>query len=138
MKVFLDTNVLLDVLVRREPHCIAASEIWSRVEKGALDGHISAISFNNVYYVLRRIADRSPAAEGLRLLRDVFHVVSLDERIIHSAMDSEFADFEDAIQFFSAHRAGADFIITRNTRHFPAQPIAVVTPEEFLKTETAQ
>ncbi len=137
MKVFLDTNVLLDVLARREPHCIAASKIWSGVEQGALDGHISAISFNNVHYVLRRVESRQAAYSAMRLLRDIFRVVSLDEKIINRATDSEFSDFEEALQFFSAHHAGADFIITRNVRHFPAEPIAVVTPEQFLKTEPA-
>lgn len=137
MKVFLDTNVLLDVLARREPHCVSASKIWSRVEQGTLDGHISAISFNNTHYVLRRVASRQAAHDAVKVLRDIFHVVSLDEQIIHRAIDSEFPDFEDAIQFFSAHHAEADFIITRNVRHFPAEPIAVVTPEQFLKTEPA-
>lgn len=137
MKVFLDTNVLLDVLARREPHCVSASKIWSRVEQGTLDGNISAISFNNVHYVMRRVENRHAAHDAMKLLRDIFHVVSLDEQIIHRAIDSEFSDFEDAIQFFSAHHAGADFIITRNVRHFPGEPIAVVTPEDFLKTEPA-
>ncbi len=137
MKVFLDTNVLLDVLGRREPHCVAASEVWSRVEHGTLDGYISAISFNNVHYVLRRVANRPTAHDGLKLLRDIFHVVALDEQIIQRAIDSEFSDFEDGIQFFSAHHAGADFILTRNARHFPNEPIPIVTPEEFLKMEPA-
>ena len=137
MRVFLDTNVLLDVLGRREPHCVAASEVWSRVERGALEGHISAMSFNNAYYVLRRIETRRAAREGLRLLRDIFHIVPLTEQILHRAIDSEFSDFEDAVQFFSAHHAGADFILTRNVRDFPAKPLVVVTPEEFLKTQPA-
>ena len=137
MKVFLDTNVLLDVLARREPHCVASSEIWSQVEQGALDGHISAISFNNVHYVLRRLANRQTAREGLKLMRDVFRVVPLTEQIVHRALDSDFADFEDAIQFFSAHHAGAHIIITRNVRHFDDQLIPPVTPEEFLKTQAS-
>ena len=134
MKAFLDTNVLLDVLARREPHCIAASQIWSCVERGTLDGYISAISFNNIHYVLRRAANRQTAHEALKLLRGSFRAVALDERIIQRAMDSEFPDFEDAIQFFSAHHVGAGFIVTRNVRHFPTGPLSVVTPEEFLKS----
>jgi predicted nucleic acid-binding protein len=137
MKVFLDTNVLLDVLARREPHCIAASEIWSRVERGTLGGYISAISFNNVHYVLRRAANRQASHGALKLLRGIFHVVALDEQIIQRAIDSEFSDFEDAIQFFSAHHVGAGSIVTRNVRHFPAEPLSVVTPEEFLKAVLA-
>jgi predicted nucleic acid-binding protein len=133
MKVFLDTNVLLDVLARRDPHCIAASAIWSRVERGTLDGYISAISFNNVHYVVRRAVTHQASHDALKLLRGIFHVVALDEQIIQRAIDSEFSDFEDAIQFFSAHHVGAVSIVTRNVRHFPAEPLPVATPEEFLK-----
>ena len=133
MKVFLDTNVLLDVLVRREPHSIAASRVWSRVEARALEGYISAVSFNNAHYVLRRASGRRAAQEALKLLRDVFALVPLDEQILHRAIDSDSSDFEDAIQFFSALRVGADYVLTRNIRHFPAEPVSVLTPDEFLR-----
>jgi predicted nucleic acid-binding protein len=133
MKVFLDTDVLLDVLTRREPHSIAASRIWSRVEARALEGYISAVSFNNAHYVIRRAAGRLAAQEALKLLREVFRLVPLDEQILHRAIDSDSADFEDAIQFFSALRAGVEFLLTRNVRHFPAEPISVLTPQEFLQ-----
>jgi predicted nucleic acid-binding protein len=133
MKLFLDTNVLLDVLVQRAPHSISASRIWSRVEARAVEGYISAVSFNNVHYVIRRAAGRPAAHEALKLLRDVFQLIPLDEEILHRAIDSDSADFEDAIQFFSALRARADCLLTRNVRHFPAEPVSVLTPEEFLK-----
>jgi predicted nucleic acid-binding protein len=133
MKLFLDTNVLLDVLARREPHSFAASRVWSRVEAQAMEGYISAVSFNNAHYVLRRASGPRPAHEALKLLRDVFTLVPLDEQILHRAIDSDFSDFEDAIQFFSALRAGADCLLTRNVRHFPAEPVSILTPDEFLK-----
>ena len=133
MKVFLDTDVLLDVLARREPHSIAASTVWSRVEARVLEGYISAVSFNNAHYVLRRASGRHAAQEALKLLRDVFTLVPFDEQILHRAIDSDSSDFEDAIQFFSALRVGADCLLTRNIRHFPAEPVSVLTPDEFLK-----
>jgi predicted nucleic acid-binding protein len=135
MKVFFDTNVLLDVLDKREPYNLAAFRIWARVETGKIDGFISAISFNNIYYLHRRTAGREDSISGLKLLRDVFHVVALDDQILARAIDSDLNDFEDAIQYFSAHHAGAKFILTRNSQHFPAAPISIMTPEEFLSTE---
>jgi predicted nucleic acid-binding protein len=137
MRIFLDTNVLLDALTKREPFCISALEIWSRVEKGEFSGYVSAASFNNIFYVSRKLSGRSAAAMGLKLLRDVFHIVPLDEQIIHSALDSDFTDFEDAIQFFSAHHVGAEVIVTRNARDFTDQAIPAVTPEEFLNSQSA-
>lgn len=133
MRVFLDTNVLLDVLTRREPHWVPASEVWTRVEAGEIDGHISAISFNNVHYVMRRASGKPAASTALKMLHSLFRVVPLDARIIRQAMDSDFADFEDAIQFLSAHQAKADILLTRDLRHFPASSMSIVTPEEFLK-----
>ncbi len=133
MKLFLDTDVLLDVLTERAPHSVPASRVWSRVEARRAEGHISAVSFNNAHYVIRRAAGRRAAHEALKLLRDVFRVVPLDEEILRRAMDSDSPDIEDAIQFFSALRARADCLLTRNVRHFPAEPLSVLTPEQFLK-----
>ena len=133
MKLFLDTDVLLDVLVQRAPHSIPASRIWSRVETRVVEGYISAVSFNNAHYVIRRAAGRQAAHEALKLLRDIFRLVPLDEEILQRAIDSDSSDFEDAIQFFSALRAQADCLLTRNVRHFPAEPLSVLTPEQFLK-----
>ncbi len=132
MNVFLDTNVLLDVLGRRAPHYKAASQVWSLVEAGKLGGYISAISFNNAHYVLRRAEGREAAQVALKVMRDLFRVVPLDEQVLHSAMDSDFSDFEDAIQFFSAVRSGADRIVTRNAQHFPREPIVPLSPRELL------
>lgn len=133
MRVFLDTNVLLDVLTRRKPHWEPASEVWARVEAGKIEGHISAISFNNVHCVIRRASGKAAANTALKVLHGLFHVVPLDERIIRQAIDADFADFEDAIQFFSAHHAKVDSLLTRDLRHFPTSSLSVVTPEEFLK-----
>ena len=136
MKVFLDTNVLLDVLGARKPHSERASLIWSGVERGAHEGYISAVSFNNVYYVMRRAAGRKVAYKAMTLLRDAFHIVPLDEQTIHRAIDADYPDFEDAIQFFSAVRAGADCIITRNVQDFPDETVPAITPKAFLANDS--
>ena len=137
MKVFLDTNILLDIFTVREPYYTAASRICNRVEIGVVDGYVSAISFNNSEYVVRRIAGAAAARESLKSMRDCFRVVPLDEQILNRAIDSDFTDFEDAIQYFSAQRAQADCLLTRNVRHFPVEPIAVQTPEQFLAVNPA-
>ena len=134
MKVFLDTNVLLDVLARREPFYAASAEIWSLAESGAVQGYISAISFNNIYYVIRKTAGKRNADKALRILRDIFVPVAPDTLILNQAIDSTMNDFEDAIQIHSAIRAGADCLITRNPGHFKAVEtnLAISTPDEFL------
>jgi len=132
MKVFVDTNVLLDVLAHREPFYSASARIWSLAERGEVGAYISAISFNNVYYIVRKAEDKATAERAMRLLRDVFDSVAPDGKVINQAIDSAFCDFEDAVQFHSAIRAKAQFLITRNPGDFPRSKLSVVTPEEFL------
>jgi predicted nucleic acid-binding protein len=130
--VFLDTNVLLDVLARREPFYAAAAEVWSLAERGEFDAFVSAISFNNVYYIVRKAEGAQKANQALRLLRDVFRVVAPDVQILNQAMDADMTDFEDAVQFHSALRAQATHLVTRNPDDFPKGSLCVLTPEEFL------
>lgn len=131
-RIFIDTNVLLDVLARREPHYAPAAEVWTLCEEGKLKGSISAISFNNIFYIVRKLSGKKAARQTMEILRDVFEPVALDAQIIHQSSDAGFGDFEDAIQFHSAVRAGADALITRNAGHFPKTKISIVSPKEFL------
>lgn len=132
MNIFIDTNILLDVLRAREPFLKNSLAIWALVEREKFEGYISAISFNNTYYVLRAAVGNAKAYEAMRILRDTFRVVALDERIMNKAIDADFKDFEDAIQFFSAIHANANYIVTRNVKDFSRNDIPVLTPEAFL------
>ena len=132
MRILVDTNVLLDVLGRREPFYAAAAEIWSLAERGEVRAVVSAISFNNVYYVVGRSEGRAKAAKAMRLIRDVFESVPPDGQIINQAIDAGMDDFEDAVQFHSAIRAKAVYLVTRNPDHFPKSELPILTPEEFL------
>ncbi len=132
MRVFVDTNILLDVLSRRRPFYDASAKIWSLAEAGGIQAFISAISFNNIYYIVRRLKNRKTAEKSLRILRDVFQSVAPDNQILNQAIDAEMDDFEDAVQFHSAVRAKASCLITRNPDHFPSSTLSVLAPEEFL------
>lgn len=132
MRLFVDTNVLLDVLARREPFYAAAAAIWSLAERGEAHAMVSAISFNNVYYIVRRAEGRAQAQKALRLIRDVFDSVPPDRQIINQAIDANMNDFEDAVQFHSAIRAKAACLVTRNPGDFPKSALPILTPEEFL------
>ena len=138
MIAFIDTNVLLDVFLRRSHQYEASVSIWDMAERGQISGLVSAISFNNIYYIVSRFSDKKHAGRAVKLLRGTFMPVSLDEQILNQAIDSKINDFEDAIQFFSAVHASADFIITRNVKDFPKSSIPVSTPEEFLAILSAQ
>lgn len=132
MKIFVDTNLLLDVLAKREPFYTAAARVWTLAETGACEALVSAISFNNVFYIVRKVRDTAAARRALVLLRDVFASVAPDQRILNQAIDSDIPDFEDAIQFYSALHARADYLLTRNIGDFPAGILPILTPAEFL------
>jgi predicted nucleic acid-binding protein len=136
--VFVDTNVLLDVLAKREPFHDEALEIWTLCEEGTLHGFISVISFKNIFYLVRKFKNATDAYGMLDTLRRVFTPVTLDAQIIHQSLGAGFTDFEDAIQFHSALRADAQCLITRNPNHFPKSGLIVLTPKEFLAARAAQ
>ncbi len=132
MRVFIDTNVLLDVFQERKPQYDASVSVWDMAERGQLSAFVSVISFNNIYYIISRFCDKKHASRAIKLLRGTFSPVPFDEQILNQSIDSKISDFEDAIQFFSAVHAEADFIITRNSKDFPKSNIPVLLPEEFL------
>ena len=132
MTAFIDTNVLLDVLARRQPFYAAASRIWTLAERGSVRAFVSAIGFNNIYYIARKAAGKEQAELAVRLLRDVFEVVPVDARILNLAMDDRIADFEDAVQFHSAVQSRARHLVTRDPNDFPGGTIAIISPAEYL------
>ena len=133
--VFVDTNVLIDVLAKREPFYTDSVRVWTLAEQGQIRGFISVISFHNIYYVVRRLHTRQAANRMMRLLRDTFTPVPLDHQILDQAIDSDLKDLEDAIQYFSAVRAGSDCIVSRDANAFPQSDLPVLTPTELLTVE---
>lgn len=134
MKAFLDTNVVLDVLTRREPFYSDSARVWSLAERGEIRGVVSAVSLTNVFYVARK---HSGAAVARAMLDDIRRCVSFsacDASVIDRAIESPFSDFEDALQYFSALAAGVDLIVTRNVVDYAEAELTVLTPTAFLAT----
>jgi predicted nucleic acid-binding protein len=136
MTVFVDTNVLLDVLARREPFYGDAAQVWTLAEEGRIGGFVSPVSLTNVFYIVRRLHDVRAARRALVLLRDTFKVAVCDEQLVDQALDSGIADFEDAVQYFGAVRVKADCIVSRDPRGFPRADPPVLTPREFLSSHS--
>lgn len=132
MTIFVDTNVLLDVLAKREPFYEASAAVWTLAERSEVRAWISAISFNNIFFIVRKVEGAERARRALRLLRDVFESVAPDQRLLDQAIDSSTGDFEDALQFHSAVRCRATYLISRNAGDFPTNGPTVLSPTEFL------
>lgn len=132
MKIFLDTNILLDVLVGREPHYPPSSRIWTLVREEMIEGYLSAISVNNLYYIIRKLKDRQTAEAFVDQVLEDFSIIGLNSRILRQARTVPKKDYEDLIQYFSAIGEGCEFLVTRNKKDFPAIGIQLVTPQEVL------
>lgn len=136
-RVFIDTNVLLDVLGNRQPWAPDAQAVWALVDRQSIAGYISADSFSTVYYIARKLLGGPAARNSLHLLRGSFTTVPCDEHIIDQALAAtDFADFEDAVQYFSAVAVNADCILTRDLAGFPRATPPVMTPTAFLATHS--
>jgi predicted nucleic acid-binding protein len=131
-KIFVDTNILLDVLTKREPFYHDSAMIWSLCESRELEGYVSIISFNNIFYIARKLEGKEAAYDMMRMIRGVFRPVAMDEQNLQQALDAGFADFEDAIHFHAAIACCAHALVTRNPKDFPAHGPPVLNAAEFL------
>lgn len=131
MRLFLDTNVVIDYLAKRQPFAADACRIMTVSYGQNWELCISSLSFTTIYYVLRK---QYAHKELLSLLADInkaFTVLAVDGNIIEQALDSAFLDFEDAVQYYTAKESNADVVITRNVKDYVNSAILVKTPTEF-------
>ena len=132
MRVLIDTNILLDAALSREPFADAARQVIEACARGDADGIIAAITPLNVFYVARRTVGNDEAREMVLRLLDLFEVCPLDEMALRSAYESGQADLEDAAQLAAALAVGVEAIVTRDPRGFAHASIPVLSPIDFL------
>ncbi len=132
MKVFLDTNVLIDYLNKREPFFADASQVLDLCISGQVDGILSSLSIINAVYIMRKAYTRESLLLKANWLTKQFKVSPIDKQIIEKAIAAQPTDFEDAVQYHSALQAKADLIISRDTKGFAEFDLPVMTPAEFI------
>ena len=134
MKAFIDTNVMLDFLGERESFYLSAAKIATLADKGKIEIIVSALSYATVSYFLTKYEGLEKTKDKLRKFKVISNICELDEKIIDKGLNSDFSDYEDSLQYFSALRAECDVLITRNTKDFKSAQIPVLTPDEFLNS----
>lgn len=132
--LFVDTDVVLDLLARRDPFHTAAATLFTMAETGRITLFVSSLTFSNLFYILRKQLSARTAHEVLRNFRQLVTVAALDDAIVEQALEAEFTDFEDALQYFTALSAGCTILITCNVRHYRKAAIRVVTAEVYCST----
>lgn len=132
MKLFIDTNVVLDVLAQREPWFADSARLLAHVEQGGATGHIAAHTLTTLHYLLARHLGQQKTAAVLIDLTALLHVEPVDHQVLQQALALGWRDFEDAVQAVSAARCQADYLVTRNPRDFRQSLTPVITPSEFM------
>ena len=132
MKLLIDANILLDVLQNRENFVRASSMVWKLCETEQAKGYISALTFANLVYIMRKEMDAQRIEEVLHMLSLIFEFAELNDSDLFRAAALQWPDFEDAVQSVTAERIHADYIITRNVRDFSGSKVIAFTPDELL------
>lgn len=134
MKHFLiDTNIVIDLLIDRRPFSLLAAKLFNYSEKGKIKLYITAVSYNNTYYLVKKLTSHKETIKILKNLESLAETIDTSRIAVKQALDSEFKDFEDAIQYFSAKsNKKIDAIITRNVADFKLSKLPILTPEEAI------
>lgn len=131
-KIFLDTNILIDIIGNRLPYSLAAGSVLALGLDGKIEIYATALTFANALYILRKSLGTQEATDYLRQLNQIVTVAPTTQQEVEKAFSCDNPDFEDAIQYFSAKAVEADVILTRDQKHFKYSSIPVMDAEEYL------
>ena len=132
-QIFLDTNVIIDFLADRKPFSVAVAGIFNYAVLGKIKLYISAVSYNNIYYILRQSFSNTETIKLLDELSQMTEIADVTKAIIKNSLKSDLRDFEDAIQYNCAlSLKKIDFIVTRDTKDFKKSVLPIMNPEEAL------
>jgi predicted nucleic acid-binding protein len=132
--LFFDTNVVLDLLGEREPFYESVAKIASLADKGKLKITVSALTYSTVFYLLSRFEDGAVVKEKIRKFKVISETADLTDRILEKGLNSNFKDYEDSLQYYSALSMECSILITRNGKDFKDSAIPVLTPQEYIQS----
>lgn len=134
MNALIDTNVILDVLMKREPFFADSVAVLDRAERGEFVGWLCATTVTTIFFLIRRQLGREVAIEKLKDLSSIFATAPVNKAVIDSALEGRFRDFEDSVLNEAAVLVGADCIVTRNERDFKYSSLLVYSPSQFISS----
>jgi predicted nucleic acid-binding protein len=135
IKVLIDSDVILDLLLDREPFADQSEQIFESLAVSRIQGYATTAAVLNIYYIACKTLGRNAAVDCVRRLleTDGLEIFAVEKQHIQTAISSEMSDFEDAVQASAAAAAEIDFIVTRNKRDYRQSPVPAVLPEELLE-----
>ena len=133
MTILIDSNVALDSLLNRQPWYEKAALVFSLTRRGVVKSYISASAITDIFYIAQKELGKNAAREAIKRLVRVFYPATVTDSNIFQALELDWDDFEDSVQFTVGEGLSADYIVTRNTQDFSSSHIPAVTPEQFLQ-----
>ena len=137
MRVLIDTNIALDVLLEREPHLAASASVWDAIESGGAEGYLAAHAITTIHYLARKQLGGRRAKRVVASLLQVFGVAAVNGNVLRDALHHETQDFEDAVSATAAQAAGCEAIVTRDPKGFRTAGLPVLTPQAAVPLLTA-
>jgi len=137
VKVLLDTNIILDYALERQPVWEASEQLFLLLEQGRFEAYVSASTFSDLYYIIRKQRRHEWTLTFLNRLVNVCQIATVDQAVISMALTLNFRDFEDAIQYSTAVINQLDAIATRNPQDFAEPALQVMTPDTLIQTLTS-
>ena len=132
MNALFDTNVIIDLLLNREPHSEASAWLTSQAEAGTINGVLCATTLTNIFYIVSKALNRQKAVAAIDAIMSIFEIAPVTRPIIEDALTTPMKDFEDAVLYQSGIHHGCQLIITRNGKDFTQSRIPVMTPDEAI------
>ncbi len=130
--VFVDTDIIYDVLSQRQPFYQSAAKLFTLADEDKVKITVSALSFANIHYLLSKKLSGESARQILRKFKILVKIVPIDDKIIDLALNSDFTDFEDAIQYYCAIETNCKILITRNLKDYKKARITVMTAQDYI------
>lgn len=138
IKIFIDSDIVLDLLLDREPHSEYAALLFEMIENKKIHAATSGHAFSNIFYILNDLSKRKDSKRVLLNLRKFIDVAATSKDVVDKALVSEIKDFEDAMQYYCALSFKATCIVTRNKKDYKKSLIPVLTAKEFLSSSSVQ
>lgn len=132
MRVLIDTDVVLDLMLKRAAFYADAFALWQAGDQGRYDRYIAAMTPINAYYIARKMIGAQAARQAIGELLATTMICTIDDHVLRTAHQSTTSDFEDAVQIAAALHTGIDVIVTRNTNDYTHAPISIMTPVQCL------
>ncbi len=131
-RVLLDTNIILDIALKREPYFTFSSKVFEFIDERLIIAHITASTVTDIYYIFRKEKGKKIAMKFISNLIEIVDIIGIDKSVIIHALKTNLKDFEDAVQVSAAKSLNIEIIVTRNKSDFLNSGLEILTPEELI------